>query len=283
MSERVIAVIGGSGLYELPGLTDVKHERLETPFGAPSDDYVLGTLEGQRMIFLPRHGRGHRFLPSEVNYRANIHGLKQLGATHLIAISAVGSLREDIHPGDLVIVDQLIDFTKRRESSFFGNGVVGHVAMADPVCHDLGAHLLGGAQAVGRTRRGGTYIVIEGPQFSTRAESLIWRGWGLEVIGMTAMPEAKLAREAGLCYGLLALATDYDCWQEGGEEVSVEQVVKVMRANVEKAKQVIVSTVKRLPPGTRCKCAQAAAKAVMTDPALVTPEMRARLSHIVKW
>ena len=283
-TERVIGVIGGSGLYELPGLTEVTRQRVDTPFGAPSDEYVVGRLEGARMVFLPRHGRGHRLLPSEVNYRANICGMKQLGVTHLISVSAVGSLREDIHPGTLVVVDQFIDFTKKRETTFFGAGVVGHVPMAEPVCRDLSGHLYdAAAHTAGKTRRGGTYICIEGPQFSTRAESLIWRGWGLEVIGMTAMPEAKLAREAGLCFALLALATDYDCWQEGEEDVSVEQVVKVMKANVERAKQVLVNLVGRLPAEAPCAFADAARRAVMTDPSAVTPEMRARLKHIVDW
>ncbi|MCC6993408.1 MAG: S-methyl-5'-thioadenosine phosphorylase [Deltaproteobacteria bacterium] len=283
-TERVIGVIGGSGLYELPGLTEVTRQRVDTPFGAPSDEYVVGRLEGARMVFLPRHGRGHRLLPSEVNYRANICGLKQLGVTHLVSVSAVGSLREDIHPGTLVVVDQFIDFTRRRESTFFGGGVVGHVPMAEPVCRDLSGHLYdAAAHTAGKTRRGGTYICIEGPQFSTRAESLIWRGWGLEVIGMTAMPEAKLAREAGLCFALLALATDYDCWQEGEEDVSVEQVVKVMKANVERAKQVLVNLVGRLPAEASCASADVARRAVMTDASAVTPEMRARLKHIVDW
>ncbi|HYV67270.1 MAG TPA: S-methyl-5'-thioadenosine phosphorylase, partial [Myxococcales bacterium] len=216
MARPILGVIGGSGLYDLPGLTGIRRERLSTPFGEPSDDYLLGKLGEQEMVFLPRHGKGHRLSPTEVNSRANVHGFKQLGVTRLISVSAVGSMREEIAPGELVLVDQFIDRTVARPRSFFGGGVVAHVAFCDPVCPQLRAHLREAAVATGAfLHEKGTYVCIEGPQFSTRAESLLYRSWGVDVIGMTALPEARLAREAQICYATLALATDYDCWYEG--------------------------------------------------------------------
>ena len=228
MNGGAIGVIGGSGLYELEGLTRVRWRRVRTPFGDPSDEFCAGELDGQPVVFLPRHGRGHRLTPSELNFRANIWGLKSLGVEWVVSVSAVGSMKEDIRPLDLVIPGQFIDLTKRRVSSFFGEGIVAHVGMADPVCGHLGDLLEKAARATGsRVHRGGTYVCIEGPQFSTRAESTVYRSWDVDVIGMTNMPEAKLAREAELCYATLALATDYDVWHDTHEAVSVEVVIAV--------------------------------------------------------
>ena len=233
MPEPRIGIIGGSGLYQLEGLTKVRWQKVRTPFGAPSDDYCLGRLGAREVVFLPRHGRQHRLLPSELNYRANIYGLKSLGVEWVVSISAVGSMREGIAPLDLVIVDQFYDHTKRRVSSFFGDGIVAHVGLAEPVCPALGDLLeAGGREAGARVHRGGTYICIEGPQFSTKGESQIYRRWGVSVIGMTNMPEAKLAREAELCYATLALATDYDVWHESHDAVTVEAVVANLLKNV---------------------------------------------------
>ncbi|HKC60960.1 MAG TPA: S-methyl-5'-thioadenosine phosphorylase, partial [Myxococcales bacterium] len=233
-------MIGGSGLYDLPGLTGVRRERVSTPFGEPSDEYLVGKLGEQELVFLPRHGNGHRLSPTEVNSRANVHGMKQLGVTRLISVSAVGSMREEISPGELVLVDQFIDRTVARPRSFFGGGVVAHVAFADPVCPQLHAHLRAAALATGaNAHEDGTYLCIEGPQFSTRAESLLYRSWGVDVIGMTAMPEARLAREAQICYATLALATDYDVWHETHEAVSVEAVIANLGKNVATAKAVL--------------------------------------------
>src|SRR3984957_1760602 len=241
-----LAVIGGSGLYEIDGLTHVEERRVETPFGPPSDAIVSGTLGDTRLLFLPRHGRGHRIAPHAINYRANICALKQLGATHLVTVSAVGSMKENIEPGDLVVADQFIDLTKRRASTFFDEGLVAHVSFADPVCVEL-AGALGDAAARAmkatdsphHVHRPGTYVCIEGPQFSTRAESLLYRSWGVDVIGMTAMPEAKLAREAELPYAVLALATDYDCWHDTEPAVDVAGVLAVVRRNVAAAARAI--------------------------------------------
>jgi 5'-methylthioadenosine phosphorylase len=287
-SSRVVGVIGGSGLYDLPDLTGLERVRLDTPFGAPSDEYLVGHLGDVKMIFLPRHGRGHRILPHEVNARANVHGMKQLGAEWIIAVSAVGSLREEMRPGDLVAVDQYVDRTKVRPSSFFGDGAAGHVAFADPVCPrlhdwlaDAAADAILAGDASARVHRKGTYICIEGPQFSTKAESNGYRQAGHDVIGMTAIPEAKLAREAEICYATLALVTDYDCWHESEEPVTVEAVLAVMRKNIAIAREVVrrAATAVKHPRG--CPCASAARGALMTDPAALSPEARARLELIV--
>jgi 5'-methylthioadenosine phosphorylase len=288
MSAReTIGVIGGSGLYEIEGLTGVRRERLTTPFGAPSDEYVVGELGDVRLVFLPRHGRGHRILPHEINFRANIHGLKQLGVTAVISISAVGSMREDIRPGDLVVVDQFFDRTWGRPQSFFGDGVAGHIPFADPICPRMNSRLLdaaraaaGAAGAGAHVHHGGTYLVINGPQFSTRAESRIFRSWGVDVIGMTNLPEARLAREAGLCYATIALATDYDCWHESEEDVSVAAVLAVMKRNVATARDAIARAARAGMPAGHCGCATAAEHAVMTDPSLLSPEARERLALI---
>ncbi len=263
---KAVGVIGGSGLYEMEGLDDVKSVKVRTPFGDPSDEYMTGTLGDTKLIFLPRHGRGHRLLPSEVNYRANIYGMKELGAEWIISISAVGSMREKIKPGHIVIVDQFFDRTKGRVSSFFGNGIVGHVEFADPVCPDLNKVLHKAAVKAGATVHvGGTYICIEGPQFSTRAESRIYRGWGVDVIGMTNIPEAKLAREAEICYSTVALSTDYDCWHETEESVTVEAILETLRANVAMAKEIIRNAAPMVPASRGCKCASALKYAVITD------------------
>src|SRR5262249_47549098 len=229
----VIGVLGGSGLYEIDGLSDVREIALDTPFGPPSDSFIGGTLDGTRLLFLPRHGRGHRLSPSEINYRANIWGLKKLGATRVISVSSVGSMREGIHPGEMLVVDQFFDWTRHRETTFFSGGAVAHANFADPVCPDLSRALVDACRKIGVTvHPKGTYICMEGPQFSTRAESQIYRQWGVDVIGMTNAPEAKLAREAELCYATLALVTDYDCWRDAQASVNIEDILSIIRTNV---------------------------------------------------
>ncbi|MSP63904.1 MAG: S-methyl-5'-thioadenosine phosphorylase [Myxococcales bacterium] len=280
---RTIGVIGGSGLYEIEGLSAIERVRLDTPFGDPSDEYVVGRLGDARMVFLPRHGRGHRIAPHEINYRANLHGMKQLGVEWVISVSAVGSLREEIRPGDIVIVDQFFDRTKNRAATFFGDGVVGHVGFADPVCgaladvlHEVAEPLC--AEKGARAHKGGTYVVMEGPQFSTRAESRIYRQWGADVIGMTNLPEAKLAREAELCYATVALSTDYDCWHEDEAAVSVAAVLEVIRKNVALARAIVKRAAERIPATSRtCACPRAAEFAIMTDRNAIPPAARERL------
>jgi 5'-methylthioadenosine phosphorylase len=281
-TSNVLAVIGGSGLYDIPGLTDVEEVRVETPFGPPSDAIVRGRLQGTTLLFLPRHGRGHRIPPHKIDSRANICALKKLGATHLVSISAVGSMKEAIAPGDFVVVDQFIDLTKGRTSTFFGDGLVGHVGFADPVCGDLSAALAAAALRAGaRVHRGGTYVCIEGPQFSTRAESVLYRSWGVSVIGMTAMPEAKLAREAELPYALLALATDYDCWHEAEEDVTVEAVLKVLGENVAKARRAVGELAPALPDPARSRATGALAAALMTARDQIQPATLSQLDWLV--
>jgi len=280
--EPALGIIGGSGLYEIEGFEEVRWVRVKTPFGDPSDAYCTGRFGDRRVVFLPRHGRGHRFTPSEINYRANIYGLKALGVRWVISVSAVGSMKEEIHPLDLVIPDQFYDHTKRRISSFFGDGIVGHVGMADPVCPALGDLLeTGGREAGARVHRGGTYICMEGPQFSTRGESQIYRRWGVSVIGMTNMPEAKLAREAELCYATLALATDYDVWHETHAAVSVEAVVANLLKNVATAKVVLKRIIPRIGKPCDAGCGDALASAVITNPAAFPPRTRQRLALLL--
>lgn len=281
--EQVIGVIGGSGLYEMEGLQDVRSIVVETPFGAPSDEFVTGVLDGVPMVFLPRHGRGHRLLPTEVNYRANIYGMKKLGVTRIISVSAVGSMREEIVPGHIVIPDQFIDRTNAtRASTFFGNGVVAHIQFADPVCADLSADLYAAAQEAGATvHRGGTYICMEGPAFSTRAESNLYRSFGVSVIGMTNIPEARLAREAEICYGVIALATDYDCWHESHDDVSVDAIIAIIKQNVAMAKSIIRNAVRRIGRERACPCASALRYAIITDKAAIPDETRERLDLII--
>lgn len=284
MKTPVVGVIGGSGLYEIEGLQNVKEVALETPFGAPSDAFITGTLDGIGMVFLPRHGRGHRFLPSEVNYRANIFGMKKLGVTQIISVSAVGSMKEEIVPGHIVIPDQFFDRTQgKRASTFFGQGVVGHVQFADPICADLAAILETSAREIGATvHAGGTYICIEGPNFSTRAESHIYRSWGVDIIGMTNIPEARLAREAEMCYATVALATDYDCWHEGHDDVSVEAVLHIIRQNVATARAIIKTAVGQIrQQALSCKCDNALEFAIMTDKSLIPDETRQALAPII--
>jgi 5'-methylthioadenosine phosphorylase len=280
--QAAVGVIGGSGLYEMDGLEDVRWVKVKTPFGEPSDAYCVGRFGQKTVIFLARHGRGHRVMPSDINYRANIYGLKSLGATAIISVSAAGSMKEDIHPLDIVIPDQFFDHTKRRVSSFFGEGIVAHVGMADPVCRDLAGALETGARESGaRVHRGGTYICIEGPQFSTRGESNVYRRWGMSVIGMTNMPEAKLAREAELCYATMALATDYDVWHEEHDAVSVEAVVANLNKNVATARVVLGRVLPRLGGPCGAGCPSALASAVITNPAAFPARTRKRLGILL--
>jgi 5'-methylthioadenosine phosphorylase len=277
-----IGVIGGSGLYEMEGLTQVKSVKVATPFGKPSDDYIIGTLHGRRVAFLPRHGRGHRILPTDINYRANIYGMKKLGVERIISVSAVGSMKEAIEPGHIVIPDQFYDHTKHRRSTFFGNGVVAHVGLADPVCASLSAVLAQSGAAVGATvHRNGTYLCMEGPQFSTRAESLTYRNWNVEVIGMTNATEAKLAREAEICYSTIALATDYDCWHHSEEAVTVEAVLAVMKHNIETSKAMIREAVRVLPEARTCGCGEALRNTIMTPEKLIPMKTKKDLALII--
>jgi 5'-methylthioadenosine phosphorylase len=277
-----LGVIGGSGLYEIDGVTGVEELRVHTPYGAPSDVIVKARLGDTGLLFLPRHGRGHRVPPSDINVRANIAALKMLGATHVVSISAVGSMREEIAPGDLVAVDQFIDLTKRRISTFFDQGVVAHVSFADPVCLQLQRALVDAARAVSgaKVHGRGTYVCIEGPQFSTRAESNLYRSWGVDVIGMTAMPEAKLAREAELPYATLALSTDYDCWHEVHGEVSVEAVLAVLGRNIAAARRTVAALAASLPDPAASAASRALEGAVMTSADVIPFEARARLSWL---
>jgi 5'-methylthioadenosine phosphorylase len=275
-----LGVIGGSGLYEFDGLSDVETVRLETPFGQPSDEYVLGSASGCRIAFLPRHGRGHRLLPTELNFRANIHGMKQLGVSQLLSVGAVGSLREEIAPGHVVVPDQFIDRTFDRHATFFGGGVVAHVQLGDPVCSRLAAAVTVAAGGAGATlHEGGTYVCMEGPQFSTRAESNLYRSWGAAVIGMTNLQEAKLAREAEMCFASLALATDYDCWHESEAEVDIASILAILNGNAALARSTVVALAGSLPGGD-CRCRHALEGAIVTDRAAIPAEAKERLRLI---
>ena len=277
-----IGIIGGSGLYEMQGLKDVKHVSLDTPFGAPSDAYVIGTLEGVRVAFLPRHGKGHRLSPSELNFRANIYGFKKLGVEHLISVTAVGSLKESIRPLDIVIPDQFYDCTKKRVSTFFGNGLVAHIAFADPVCPDLAKLIFKGGTQVGASiHRGGTLLCIEGPAFSTRAESNVYRQWGMDIIGMTSLQEAKLAREAEICYAAMAMVTDFDCWHAEESEVNVETVVQNLKKNISFAKKIIQVVVPEISAERECICAEALKNAIMTEASAIPPETQKKFEFLV--
>jgi 5'-methylthioadenosine phosphorylase len=281
-AQAEIGIIGGSGLYNISGLEDVREAALDTPFGAPSDPYILGTLRGRRVAFLARHGRGHRILPSELNFRANIHGFRQLGVERIISLSAVGSLKEEHRPGDFVVVDQFIDRTRQRVSTFFGDGLVAHVAFADPVCAEVAAVAVQACEAAGvRGKRGGTYLCIEGPQFSTKAESNLYRSWGVDVIGMTNLQEAKLAREAELCYVTIAMVTDYDCWHPEHDSVTVEQIVAVLNQNAANACNVVTRAVEAMPRTRNCKCGSSLQFALMTRRDRVPAATRERLKLIV--
>jgi 5'-methylthioadenosine phosphorylase len=277
-----IGVIGGSGLYEMEGLTRVRTVKIATPFGKPSDDFIIGTLHGRPVAFLPRHGRGHRIMPSDINYRANIYGMKKLGVERIISVSAVGSMKEEIKPGDIMIPDQFYDHTRQRRSTFFGNGVVAHVGMADPVCAVLSGLIARSGIAVGATvHNGGTYLCMEGPQFSTRAESLTYRKWNVDVIGMTNATEAKLAREAEICYSTIALATDYDCWHHSEEAVTVEAVLAVMKKNIETSKAMIREAVRTLPETRSCGCGESLRNTIMTPEKLITAKVKKELMPII--
>ncbi len=277
-----IGIIGGSGLYEMEGLTDVKDVKVKTPFGEPSDKFILGTLSGVRLAFLPRHGKGHRILPTEINFRANIYAMKKLGVGRIISVSAVGSMREEIEPGHIVIPSQFYDHTKRRISTFFGDGIVAHVGMADPVCNGLAEQLYRSSFSVGaKTHNGGIYLCMEGPQFSTRGESIIYRKWGVDVIGMTNVTEAKLAREAEICYATIALSTDYDCWHVSEEDVTVEAVIQIIKQNVDTAKKIIRDAILNIPKERDCHCKDALANTIMTDPKLIPLKTKKRLELII--
>lgn len=272
-----IAVIGGSGLYEMDGLKRVRAVRVRTPFGQPSDAIILGELSGNRLAFLSRHGKGHRLSPSAINYRANMYALKSLGVARIISVSAVGSMKEKIKPGHIVLPDQFIDRTRLRQGTFFDQGLVAHVALADPICSDLSSVLQKAARRVkASVHVGGTYVCIEGPQFSTKAESYLYRTWGVDVVGMTNMPEAKLAREAEMCYATIALATDYDCWHESEESVTVEAILGIMHNNVSLAKQVIREVLERPLQPRSCACAFALENAIVTAPAAISTATRRR-------
>jgi len=282
--QPVIGIIGGSGLYNIEGLTDTRWEKVETPWGAPSDELLIGQFQGTKVVFLPRHGRGHKLSPSSLNYRANIDALKRVGVTDIISMSAVGSLKEELPPGHFVIVDQFIDRSFAREKSFFGPGCVAHVSMAHPTCARLGDALEDSVKALGLSyTRGGTYLVMEGPQFSTLAESNLYRSWGCSVIGMTNMPEAKLAREAEIDYATVAMVTDYDCWHEDHDAVTVEQVVKVLLGNADKARSVVKEVLPRLSaPRTACPhgCDTALQYALITPPEARDPAALAKLDAV---
>ena len=279
---NVLGVIGGSGLYQMAGLADRREEKVATPFGDPSDAYVLGRLGGRDIAFLARHGRGHRLLPTEINFRANIYGFKALGAGRIVSVSAVGSLKEDIRPLDVVLPDQFIDWTRHRPSTFFGGGIVAHVSLADPICSVLHGVLFEAARSCGaRARRGGTYVCMEGPQFSTRAESHLYRSFQADVIGMTNVQEAKLAREAEICYATLAMVTDYDCWRPETDPVTAEEVVARLKDNAAMAGSILAHAVSRLSEARACACAEALRNAILTDPAAIPRESREQLHLLV--
>ena len=278
-----VGLIGGSGLYALAGLRDVRDVRVDTPFGPPSDDVRLGRIGEISVAFLARHGQGHRLLPGEIDYRANLYAMKSLGVTRILSASAVGSMKESIHPREVVVPDQFIDRTRGRIATFFGGGIAAHVSFADPICPEARGVLLAAARAAGaRAHDGGTYLCMEGPAFSTRAESRLYRSWGVDVIGMTNLTEAKLAREAEICYATLALVTDYDCWHEGEEDVTVDGVLQNLRANAELAADTLRRAVAALPAErSRCACGEALRNAVITAPEAIPSDARARLGLLL--
>jgi 5'-methylthioadenosine phosphorylase len=282
LAQAEIGIIGGSGLYSMPGLTDVKEERLGTPFGEPSDAYTVGTLEGRRVAFLARHGRGHRLLPTELNFRANIFGFRQLGVERILSLSAVGSLKKEHQPMEFVIPDQFFDRTQQRVSTFFGEGLVAHIAFGDPVCGEMQTVVEAACRQVGVAgKRGGTYLCMEGPQFSTKAESNLYRSWGMDVIGMTNLQEAKLAREAEICFVTVAMVTDYDCWHPEHDAVTVEQIVRVLHQNAENAAKVVRASVQAMPTARSCKCGSALAHAILTDRKLIPQTLREKLGLLL--
>ncbi len=278
-----IGIIGGSGLYSMPGFEAQETSTIETPFGFPSDNYVLGTLCGRRVAFLSRHGQGHRISPSELNFRANIYGMKRLGVERIISLSAVGSLKEEHRPLDFVIPDQFFDRTRGRISTFFGDGLVAHISFSDPVCADLTSVVADACGRVGVTvKKGGTYLCMEGPAFSTKAESNVYRSWGMDVIGMTNLQEAKLAREAEICYATVAMVTDYDCWHPQHDAVTVNDIIAVLTRNAENACKVVAAAVAAMPAGRGCKCGSALAHAIMTDRKAVPEATRQKLGILIE-
>jgi 5'-methylthioadenosine phosphorylase len=283
MTTTTIGVIGGSGFYQMPALERVEQIEIDTPFGKPSDPFLRGRIGDAEVIFLSRHGKGHRILPSEINFRANIFGMKTLGAQYLVSVSTAGSLRERIKPGEMVVPDQFIDHTWRRPGTFFGNGIVAHVSLADPVCRQLCSALAAAARGAGATtHEGGTYLCIEGPQFSSRAESHLYRSWNADVISMTAMQEARLAREAELCYGVLALVTDYDCWHESVAVVEIGEILRVMRLNVETAQQAVAGLARIIAGRERtCRCSSALEGTIITDRSVIPPRLVEDLRPLV--
>ena len=282
-SDVRIGIVGGSGLYQMAGLTEIEEAVIDTPFGKPSDSYRIGTLEGRKVAFLARHHRNHTILPSELNFRANIHGFKQLGVEWILSASAVGSLKEELRPLDVVLPDQFYDRTKARISTFFGNGIVAHVSFGDPVCHVL-SDVIGaaGSDAGVPIKRGGTYVCMEGPQFSTKAESNTYRSWGMDLIGMTNLQEAKLAREAEICYSTMALVTDYDCWHPDHDSVTVADIIKNLTMNSENAQKIIKAAVKRLPVNRTCKCGSSLQHAILTDLKKAPAETRTKLELLLR-
>jgi 5'-methylthioadenosine phosphorylase len=282
LPQAEIGIIGGSGLYSMPGLTDIHELKQQTPFGDPSDAYVLGTLEGRKVAFLSRHGRGHRLMPTELNFRANIYGFKQLGVDRILSLSAVGSLKEEHRPLEFVVPDQFFDRTRHRVDTFFGEGVVAHISFGDPICPQL-AKVAEEActKALVTAKHGGTYVCMEGPQFSTKAESNMYRSWGMDVIGMTNLQEAKLAREAEICYVTVAMVTDYDCWHPHHDSVTVDQIVAVLVKNAENAAKVVRETIAAMPTGRSCKCGSALAHAILTDRDKIPATTRQKLGLIL--
>lgn len=281
MGEQMIGIIGGSGLYNIEGIREVKTVSLDTPFGKPSDSFTVGTLEGRKVAFLPRHGKGHTILPSELNFRANIYGMKKLGVEHIIAVSAVGSMKEEIRPLDIVIPDQFFDRTRGRISTFFGDGIVGHVSFADPVCGTLADTLYNAAKSTGvQVHKGGTYLCMEGPLFSTRAESQVYRQWGVSIIGMTNLQEAKLAREAEICYSTLAMATDYDCWHVSEEVVTLEMIIGNLNKNAETAKRILKTAIPKIEQKRTCACATAVQNAIVTHKDLIPESTKKKLDIV---
>jgi len=282
MPQAKIGVIGGTGLYDIEGLTNIKEIDINTPFGKPSDTITIGKLDGVGIAFLPRHGRGHRIMPTELPVRANIYALKSLGVEHIIATNSAGSFREEISPGDLVIPDQLIDCTRGRVNTFFGGGIAAHIPFAEPFCPVLSQLLFQAAREVGATvHPRGTYVVMEGPAFSTRAESRLYRSWGADIIGMTALPEAKLAREAEICYASIACVSDYDSWQEKSKPVTVDVILDTLHKNIDTARKIIKLAVARIPPRRDCDCATALKTAIITDPKLMPPEQKEKLNLLI--
>jgi 5'-methylthioadenosine phosphorylase len=282
LAQVEIGIIGGSGLYSMPGFSDTRELQQQTPFGDPSDAYVLGTLEGRKVAFLARHGRGHRIMPTELNFRANIYGFKQLGVERILSLSAVGSLKEEHKPLDFVLPDQFFDRTRHRIDTFFGEGIVAHVSFADPICPELAkvAHTASTKAAV-NAKLGGTYLCMEGPQFSTKAESNVYRSWGMDVIGMTNLQEAKLAREAEMCYATVAMVTDYDCWHPHHDSVTVDQIIAVLVKNAENAAKVIRESVASMPRVRSCKCGSALGHAILTERDKIPAATRQKLSLIL--